>query len=133
MKTEKELIAQLLDEKYINGVANRMDTDKLLDVFHPDFAIFTTDGNELQKLPLLLWKSIVDDYKMDNKGKPGLRDLTYKLDYIDVAETAATTKVLLFRNEELLATDYISLLKIKGEWQIVSKVAHSHISNPFQI
>lgn len=130
---EKDIIAQLLERKYLNGAANTMDTEKMLEFFHPDFAIFSSNGQELVKFPLMAWKNVVDEYKADEKGKPGLRNLTHKLDYIDVAGNAATTKVLLYRNGELLATDYISLLKIKGEWRVVSKVAYSHIENPFQI
>lgn len=129
---EKEKIAKLLEEKYLNGAANRMDTEKMLELFHPDFAIFSSDDHQLIKFPLLAWKNAVDEYKADDKGKPGLRNLTHKLDYIDVAGNAATTKVLLYRNGELLATDYISLLKIEGEWKVVSKVAYSHIKNPFK-
>lgn len=130
---EKEQIAQLLEEKYLNGVANKMDTHKMLELFHPDFAIFSSNDRELIKFPLREWKEAVDSYKADDKGKPGLRNLTHKLDYIDVTGNAATTKVVLYRNGELLATDYISLLKIEGKWRVVSKVAYSHIENPFQI
>lgn len=130
---EKEQIAQLLEEKYLNGVANKMDTEKMLELFHPDFAIFSSDDHQLIKFPLMAWKNAVDEYKADDKGKPGLRNLTHKLDYIDVTGNAAITKVLLYRNGEALATDYISLLKIEGEWRVVSKVAYSHIENPFEI
>lgn len=132
-KMEKEKIIQLLDEKYINGVANQMNTEKMLELFHPDFAIFSSNDKELVKFPLMAWKNVVDDYKADNKGKPGLRDLTHKIDYMDIAGNAAMVKVLLYRNGELLATDYISLLNIENEWKVVSKVAYSHIKNPFDI
>ncbi|WP_165044711.1 nuclear transport factor 2 family protein [Dysgonomonas sp. ZJ709] len=133
MKTEKEQIEQLLEEKYLNGVANNMNTHKILEFFHPDFAIFSSNDRELVKFPLREWKNVVDAYKADNRGKPGLRELTHKLDYIDVAGNAATVKLLLSRHGELIATDYISLLKIGGEWKVVTKVAYSHVENPFQV
>ncbi|PXV67982.1 putative lumazine-binding protein [Dysgonomonas alginatilytica] len=128
---EEQQIKELLEEKYINAVANKLDTDKMLELFHPDFAIFSADGEELKRFPLLEWKKAVDDYKKDNKGNPGLRTLTYDFASIDVTGNAAAVKVLLFRNKELIATDYISLLKFNGVWKIVAKVPYAHVDKPF--
>lgn len=55
---EEQQIKDLLEEKYINAVANRLDTDKMLELFHSDFAIFTADGESLIKFPLLAWKKL---------------------------------------------------------------------------
>lgn len=128
---EEQQIKELLEEKYINAVANKLETDKMLELFHPDFAIFSADGEELKRFPLLEWKKAVDDYKLDNKGNPGLRTLTYDFASIDVTGNAAAVKVLLFRNKELIATDYISLLKFNGIWKIVAKVPYAHVDKPF--
>lgn len=128
---QQQQIKELLEEKYINAVANKLDTDKMLELFHPDFAIFSADGEELKRFPLKEWKKAVDDYKQDNKGNPGLRTLTYDFASIDVTGNAAAAKVLLFRNEELIATDYISLLKFNGVWKIVAKVPYAHVDKPF--
>lgn len=130
-KMEKQHIKDLLEEKYINAVANKLDTDKMLELFHPDFAIFSADGEELKRFPLLEWKKAVDDYKLDNKGNPALRILTYDFASIDVTGDAAAVKVLLFRNNELIATDYITLLKFNGTWKIVAKVPYAHVDKPF--
>lgn len=128
---EEQYIKELLEEKYINAVANKLDTEKMLELFHPDFAIFSAEGNELKKFPLLEWKKAVDDYKKDNKGNPDLRTLTYDFAFIDITGNAAAVKVLLFRNNELIATDYISLLKFDGTWKIVAKVPYAHVTKPF--
>lgn len=128
---EKQHIKELLEEKYINAVANKLETDKMLELFHPDFAIFSADGEELKRFPLLEWKKAVDDYKLDNTGNPELRTLTYDFASIDVTGNAAAVKVLLFRNSELIATDYISLLKFNGTWKIVAKVPYAHVEKPF--
>lgn len=130
-KMEQQHIKELLEEKYINAVANKLDTDKMLELFHPDFAIFSADGEELKRFALQEWKKVVDDYKLDNKGNPGLRKLTYDFASIDVTGNAAAAKVLLYRNNELIATDYISLLKFNGVWKIVAKVPYAHVEKPF--
>lgn len=128
---EEQHIKKLLEEKYINAVANKLETDKMLELFHPDFAIFSAGGEELKRFPLLEWKKAVDDYKLDNKGNPELRTLTYDFASIDVTGTAAAVKVLLFRNKELIATDYILLLKFNGVWKIVAKAPYAHVEKPF--
>ncbi|WP_165025832.1 nuclear transport factor 2 family protein [Dysgonomonas sp. ZJ279] len=130
-KMEEQKIEKLLEEKYINAVANELNTDKMLELFHPDFAIFSADGNNLAKFPLLEWKKVIDDYKVDNKGNADLRNLTHEFVFIDITGTAAIAKVQLYRRGELIATDYISLLKFNNDWKIVAKVPYAHIEKPF--
>ncbi len=128
---ETQVIKKLLEEKYINAVANELNTHKMLEMFHSDFAIFTPNGTELSKFPLLEWKKVIDDYKADDGRDPSLRILTYEFVSVDVTGTAASVKIRLFRNGELIATDYISLLKFNDDWKIVAKVPYAHVEKPF--
>ena len=50
---------------------------------------------------------------------------------IDVTEDIAFVKLKLLRREQLIFTDYITLLKYDSEWKIVTKIYHSHLADPW--
>ncbi len=63
------------------------------------------------------------DYIASSPGKPAADEAKRKrwIESIDVVGNAATAKIILdYPNARL--TDYMSLLKINGEWKIVNKV-----------
>lgn len=88
--------------------------------FHPSASIIGNYQGALE------WLS-VDTYLREVLGA-GLapnNSPNWKIGFIDITDDAATVKV---EDEfgSMKFTDYLSLLKVAGEWKIVSKIYHLH-------
>jgi len=129
---EETEIKNLIIEGYLNGALNRMETPKMREVYHKDFAIFYGEGEELKRIPLEDWIIMVNDYKKSNDTS-GLRAFDYEFIQIDVTEKAAFVKLKLTRKGVLIFTDYITLLKFKDSWKIVTKIYNAHVENPWKL
>ena len=84
-------------------------------VFHPDARLFAVrDGK--------YWTLSSEDYIARSPGKPAADEAERKraVEMVDIAGNAAVAKVVL-DYPDVKFTDYMSLLKIDGEWKIVNK------------
>ena len=45
----------VVEDSYINGAFNSLDPDAMKSGFHPDFAIFSADGEQIKKYPIGEW------------------------------------------------------------------------------
>ena len=85
-------------------------------VFHPEAKLFfINDGKFAQRTS--------EEYIAGSPGKPAADEAQRKrtIEMIDITGDAAVAKLVLdYPNAKL--TDYMSLLKIDGEWRIVNKV-----------
>jgi len=89
-------------------------------VFHPDSKLyFMRDGK------FMSWTS--EEYIGRASGKPAEDEAQRKrrIDWIDVTGDAAVAKLTLIY-PTVTFTDYMSLLKIDGEWKIVDKLFHAN-------
>lgn len=129
---DEKIVSDLIEESYLQGALNKMNTDAMLKGYHPDFAIFYSEGETLQRLVLTDWIALVEEYKNDpQKNRSGLRSMRYEIDQVDVTNDAAFAKIKLYRNHTLVFTDYLTLLKFNGKWKIVTKIYHAHIDSPW--
>ncbi|HEY0158717.1 MAG TPA: nuclear transport factor 2 family protein [Thermoanaerobaculia bacterium] len=104
-------------EHYFRGHATG-DGAHFRNVFHPESKLFfIRDGK------LTLWTS--EEYIGRATGKPAPDEAERKrvIDWIDVTGDAAVVKLRLVY-PAVTFTDYMSLLKIDGEWKIVNKTFH---------
>jgi hypothetical protein len=101
-------------EHYFRGHATG-DGQHFQKVFHPEAKLFwMRDGKFTQRTSA--------DYIAGASGKPAPDEAQRKrsIESIDITGNAAVVKVLLdYPNARL--TDYMSMLKIDGEWKIVNK------------
>ena len=85
-------------------------------VFHPEAKLlFINDGKFTQRTS--------EEYIAGSPGKPAPDEAQRKrtIEMIDITGDAAVAKLVLdYPNAKL--TDYMSLLKIDGEWKIVNKI-----------
>ncbi|HZB44721.1 MAG TPA: nuclear transport factor 2 family protein [Pyrinomonadaceae bacterium] len=85
-------------------------------VFHPEAKLFfINDGKFAQRTS--------EEYIAGSPGKPAADEAQRKrtIEMIDITGDAAVAKLVLdYPNAKL--TDYMSLLKIDGEWKIVNKI-----------
>lgn len=101
-------------EHYFNGQATG-DGAHFRKVFHPDSKLFfTRDGKLAQRTS--------EEYISGAPGKPAPDEAQRKrtIDWIDVTGDAAVVKITL-TYPAVTFTDYMSLLKLDGEWKIVNK------------
>jgi hypothetical protein len=88
-------------------------------VFHPDAKLFAVrDGK--------YWTLTSEEYIARAAGKPAPDEAQRRrtVESVDVAGNAAFAKVVL-DYPQVRFTDYMSMLKIDGEWKIVNKTFHS--------
>ena len=105
-------------QRYINGgKTGRSDEMKL--AFHADATIFGYVGPELFGGPIQMLFDWVD------QNGPAT-ELQGRITSIDLAESVATVRLELENWSGRRFTDLFTLLKIDGEWKILSKVFHTH-------
>jgi hypothetical protein len=102
---------------YFDGGKNR-DSVALRKAFHPEARMLFAKDGKLAVVPIGEYIARV----AENQLKPGEVDSTRRrVVEVDVAGDAAIARLELERPDALL-TDYMSLLKVDGRWQIVNKI-----------
>ena len=100
---------------YFAGVENR-DEQSMRRAFHPDFEMWYVDGDgALRQVTLEEWIERL------RSAKPGSTIGQRRVVSIDVAGNAAAVRAVGdFPTFQFI--DYISLLKVEGEWTIIGKI-----------
>jgi hypothetical protein len=88
-------------------------------VFHPESKLFFIREGKFSS-------RTSEEYIAGAPGKPAADEAQRqrRIDWIDVTGDAAVAKLTLLY-PEVTFTDYMSLLKIDGEWKIVNKTFHA--------
>jgi hypothetical protein len=103
---------------YIQGHATG-DGSHMKIAFHPNANLhFIRDGKYAERTSA--------DYAAGFSGQPAADEAQRKrrIESVDIAGTAAQAKIVL-EYPGVTFTDYMTLLKIDGEWKIVAKVFHA--------
>lgn len=123
-ENEKEAIKISIQE-YIDGVIER-NFSKAEKPWHPEgVKIFVDSDNKLNKLTMI--QSKPKDSELRDKSIRLSLEQSGSVENIEYTGNAAIVKVKWFEkrdNKKREYTDYISLLKIKKEWKIVSKISY---------
>lgn len=131
---DKQELKNLIEATFLNGALNAMNIEDVAKGVHADFNILTTDGTDLIRISFPQWMEVLRSYKNSpDKMNSNIRSLDHSLELVDVAESSAMVKVHLYRNNEHIVTDYISLLRFSDGWKAVAKVSHNHIHNPLNL
>ncbi len=121
-----EEVKELILKAYINGAFNGLDADAMRSGFHPDFAIFSAKGEDINRYPIGVWADGVEKRKSSPEFDAAKNQWGHKFANIDVTGGSATAKIELSKDGKLVYTDYLSLLKFDSGWKIVAKVYHKH-------
>ena len=117
--SDLDLIAQAV-QLYFEGMYHS-DIEKLKKAFHPNAFLHGYGGGELLHLPLDGWLEHVKTVPAPAENGEAY---DMKIVSIDVASTIAVAKVAdLYQG--LRYTDYLSLVKVEDNWQIVDKIFHA--------
>ena len=114
---EETAIRQAI-EHYFRGHATGQG-EHFRKVFHPDSKLFAVrDGK--------YWQLTSEEYIARASGKPQADEAQRKrqIESIDVAGNAAMVKIVL-DYPQVKFTDYMSMLKIDGEWKIINKTFYA--------
>lgn len=131
---EKQELINLIEATFVNGALNAMNIEDVAKGVHADFNILTTDGTDLIRLSYPQWMEVLKAYKnSSDKMNSGIRNLDHSFELVDVAGSSAIVKVHLYRNNEHVVSDYISLLRFSDGWKAVAKVSHNHVHNPLNL
>jgi hypothetical protein len=103
---------------YVDGGRSGKGAD-MKPAFHKDATIFGYAGADLFAGPIQLL------FDWNDQNGPA-KDLQAQIADIDVFETVATARLELDNWTGHRFTDLFTLLKVDGEWKIISKVFHMH-------
>ena len=127
VENEKELIKQVIQTAYVDGLCNNADAVAINQGFHPGFTLLGVGkGNTMWKYPIYSWVENAMDGK-ENKHKYSFQDefTTIKFQFVDVTGNAAVAKIDFFEGDKKKFVDYLSLLKFEDGWKIVTKTFYA--------
>lgn len=132
--TEEQTLKDLVEETFANGALNKLNAEAMRKGFHPDFAILIPKDDELNRLYLKDWITVVEQYKnSEEEVNSGVRNLEYTIEVLEITGKTAVVKIQFFRNKEIVITDYLSYIKYPDGWKAVGKISHEHIPNPLNL
>ncbi len=115
--SEYDVIAKVI-QHYIDG-AKSGSGDDMKPAFHKDATIFGYAGADLFGGPI---QQLFDW----SDGNGPAKELKARIASIDLIDTVATVRLELDNWTGHRYTDLFTLLKVDGEWKIMSKVFHLH-------
>lgn len=124
--SDADEIKALIEACYVHGAFNELDPEAMKRGFHPDFAIFSPQGEEISKYPIATWAEKTAQLKASEEFDPAKNQWEHRFASVDVTGNAAAVKIELSKDGKLVFTDYLSLLKFDSGWRIVAKVYHRH-------
>lgn len=115
--SDYDAIGRTMHHYIEGGKSGRSEEMKL--AFHPDATIFGYTGPDMFGGPIQMLFDWVD------QNAPAT-ELQGRIASIDVIESVATVRLELENWGGRRFTDLFTLLKVDGEWKILSKVFHLH-------
>ena len=119
-------VKELILKSYVHGAFNELNPEAMRAGFHPDFAIYSAKGEEIEKYPISAWADGAAKRKSDPKFDASKNVWTHNFASVDVTGGSAAVKIELSNEGKHIYTDYLSLLKFESGWKIVAKVYHKH-------
>jgi len=124
---EKDEIKKVITSAYVNGLQNKGPVSDIEAGFHPGFELLGIRNNELTKWPIYSWIQYHENKLKDDPSPPKQDEVvTAKFPLIDIIGNAAIVKIELFKGDQQIFTDYLSLYKFDEGWKIVSKIYYRH-------
>ena len=112
-----EAIAETL-QNYVDG-ARSPSSDQMRSAFHPNAQIFGHLGDHLLADPI---EALFEWHEENGPAS----EVVVQFSILDVSETIAVVRVEADNWTGHRFTDYLSLLKVDGQWTVVNKIFHAH-------
>jgi hypothetical protein len=127
---ERAAITQVVTDAYVDGVHNFRDPAAMRRGFHPSFEMLSLRDGKLARLTLDNWIEGMEARNLKEpppKASPDApRETTAKFVAVEIAGTAATCKVEIWRGGKQVFTDFLALYQFADGWKIVSKTFYRH-------
>ncbi len=127
---ERAVIEKVVTDAYVDGVHNFRDPAAMRRGFHPSFEMLSLRDGKLARLTLDNW---IEGMEARNLKEPppkfspdAPRETTAKFVAVEIAGTAATCKVEIWRGGKQLFTDFLALYQFADGWKIVGKTFYRH-------
>jgi hypothetical protein len=121
---EKKAVIQVITDAYINAVHAKPEAAAMRRGFHPDFRMLVLADGKMNAVTLDEWAGRVEKSAANpNAARPAIKA---EFPVVEIAGTAASVRVEVFRDGKHTFTDYLLLYKFADAWKIVSKTYHTH-------
>lgn len=122
-KMNTEVIKNAIVNQYLKGAFGQTHIEAFKSVFHPQFAIATpqADGS-LFFFTRDMWEQVLVQRKQDPQFDYQSIAFRPRFRTIDVQGDRASVSLDLLLGDRVVYTDFLLLLRIEGQWKIVSKV-----------
>lgn len=123
---DQELIKKVIQDAYVDGLCNNADEEAIMKGFHSDFKVIgTRPDNSIWEYPISSW------IELAKKGKEKGYKYSFQDEYtsvkflsVDITGDVAIAKLEFYEGQNLNYIDYLTLMKLEGEWKIVNKTFH---------
>ena len=105
-------------QHYVEG-ARSPSAEEMARAFHPSAQIHGHLGDHILADPI---QALFDWHEETGPAT----DVVIQFSILDISETIAVVRVEADNWAGHRFTDYLSLLKVEGRWQIVNKIFHAH-------
>lgn len=128
VEEEQQLIKDVIQSAYVDGLQNEGNVEKIDAGFHPAFNLLgISKGDQIWSLPIYTWREMaVADVKLGKKPKTDEGIVTVNFLSVDVTGTAAVVKLEFLVDGEKKYIDYMSLYKFESGWKIVNKIFYKY-------
>jgi hypothetical protein len=114
---DEKLIRQHIERYYFEGVRNS-DTAAAHKAFHRVAVMYSVRDGQVAQRTIPEWLGAIAE-RAPNPPKPDA--VKRRVVMVDVSGNAAVARLEL-QSPETIITDYMSLLKVNGQWTIVGKI-----------
>lgn len=118
---EAKAIEAVIQGAYVDGIWLGGDEEAARAGFDPAFVMQVSRDEGTLAVSLDAWLE-----RLGLAGEPLDDGITAEIKVLDQVGTAAVARVRVYRDDEPIYTDYMSLYKRGEEWRIVAKTFHSH-------
>ncbi len=118
---KKNIIADI-EKYYIMPVFKDYNVELMKKGFHEDFFFASVKDDKINKVTLSEFMERISK-RAENPPK---EKWTHKIQVLDITQNASTAKIMLYRDEKHIFTDYLTLLKVNTQWKIIGKVFYRH-------
>lgn len=124
VEKEQQLIKEVIQSAYVEGLQNEGNVDKIDKGFHPAFNLLGIGkGDQIWSLPIYTWREMaLADVESGKKPKTDEGIVTVNFLSVDVTGTAAVVKLEFLVDGQKKYIDYMSLYKFESGWKIVNKI-----------
>ena len=129
---DEERVRQLLEDVYVRDMYMKESREALAREFDDVFQMLVPELDGRSNEPVSLRWDGLDELR-SNHPKAVMPDTRFEFPLVDVVGHAAMARVDVFHGATHIYSDFVSLYRVEGDWRLVSKVFHAHLSASPQI